>query len=94
MTAEPDGTRNDRSERHRRDRKTGDRAIVLVLVGLVLLMPPLANAFHFDLKIFGVPFTMVYLFGVWAALIICAARLAPALKAMDERGADGSGGDP
>lgn len=63
------------------ERKLLDRALVLPLIGLVLLIPPLANAFHLDLSWFGIPFTVLYLFFVWGALIAGAALLAPGLRA-------------
>jgi len=52
--------------------KTRDRAMVLPLLGFALLMPPVGDIFQLDLKIAGVPFTLVYLFAVWALLIACA----------------------
>ena len=58
------------------DHKTSDRALILPLVGCLLLTPPLAGIFQLDIRILGIPFTGVYLFGVWAALIVGAAVLA------------------
>jgi len=55
--------------------KTRDRAMVLPLAGFALLMPPLGGAFQLEFKIAGVPFTLVYLFSVWAVLIFCGWRL-------------------
>jgi len=81
---------HDRAGQHRRDRKTRDRAVILLLTGLALLMPPLASIFHADAKLGGVPVTLIYLFAVWALLILGAARLARALRTMDEA-ADKSG---
>ena len=52
--------------------KARDRAIILPLIGLALLTPPLGGIFQLDIKIAGVPFTLVYLFVIWAALIACA----------------------
>ena len=49
--------------------KSHDRALVLSLVGVLLLVSPLAGIFQLDIKLFGVPFTLIYLFTVWAALI-------------------------
>jgi hypothetical protein len=57
------------------DRKTSDRALVLLLVGCLLLTPPLASIFQLDLRIMGIPFTGIYLFVVWGALIAGAAFL-------------------
>ena len=79
----------DRAGEYRRRRKTRDRALILLLIGLALLMPPLAKIFQIDAKLAGVPATLIYLFVVWAVLIIGAARLARPL-----RDADGNEDDP
>ena len=62
------------------DRKISDRALLLPLVGLLLLTPPLAGIFQLDIRVFGIPFTGFYLFGVWAALIIGAALLSRRIR--------------
>lgn len=49
--------------------------MVLLLVGCVLLLPPVAGVFQLDLRIMGIPFTGIYLFAVWGALIAGAAFL-------------------
>ena len=56
-------------------RRTGERSIVLLMIGCLLLTPPLADIFQLDWRIFGIPFTALYLFGVWAALIAATAVL-------------------
>ena len=61
------------------DRKTNDRALVLLLVGCLLLTPPLAGIFQLDIRVLGIPFTGFYLFAVWAALIAGAAMLSRCL---------------
>ncbi|HUV21323.1 MAG TPA: hypothetical protein VMZ32_06010 [Gammaproteobacteria bacterium] len=57
------------------DRKTNDRSLVLLIVGCLLLTPPLAGIFQLDFRILGIPFTGFYLFAVWGALIVGAALL-------------------
>jgi hypothetical protein len=57
------------------DRKTRDRALVLLLVGCLLLTPPLAGIFQLDFRVLGIPFTGFYLFAVWGGLIAGAAVL-------------------
>lgn len=52
-----------------RSHRTRERALVLVVLGIALLMPPMATTFHLELKIGGVPVALIYLFLVWAALI-------------------------
>lgn len=52
-----------------------DAAVVLPLVGLFLLMPPVITLFVRPADVAGVPLIVAYLFGVWLALIGCAALL-------------------
>ncbi|MFO1301116.1 MAG: hypothetical protein U1F17_12185 [Burkholderiaceae bacterium] len=52
-----------------------DAAVVLPLVGLFLLMPPVITLFVRPADVVGVPLIVAYLFGVWLALIGCAALL-------------------
>jgi hypothetical protein len=71
-----------------------DVARILPIVGMVLLMPPLIELFVADRWIGGVPLIVAYVFGVWLALIACAAWLARRLgkPAVDE--GEPSGGAP
>jgi hypothetical protein len=62
------------------DRKTSDRALVLLLVGCLLLTPPLAGIFQLDFKVLGIPFTGFYLFAVWGGLIAGAAVLSSRMQ--------------
>jgi len=71
---------HDRADQPLRHRKIRDRALILPLVGLILLMPPVAGVFHLDTTIAGLPFTVVYLFIVWAGLIAGAAVLSRRLR--------------
>lgn len=63
-----------------------DAATVLPLLAVFLLMPPVITLFSGAHSLAGVPLIVVYLFGVWLALIIGAAllarRLGPAAAAM------------
>ena len=61
-----------------------DAARVLPVIGAVLLMPPLLTLFVADISVLGLPLVVVYLFGVWLALIVCAALLAPRLPPSSE----------
>ena len=56
-------------------------AVLLPCLGLLLLMPPLIQLFAIDHDIGGVPLIVIYLFGVWIALVACAAWLARRLGA-------------
>lgn len=55
-------------------------AVALPLLGLFLLMPPLITLFAHGAGVAGVPLIVVYVFGVWCALIIAAALLARRLN--------------
>ncbi|MDH3666484.1 MAG: hypothetical protein OEN23_06095 [Paracoccaceae bacterium] len=75
--------------KHERDmafdhRKSRDRALILLLAGLILVTPPVGGIFHLDLKLAGVPFTLIYLFVVWAALILGTALLSRRLNSEPE----------
>ena len=83
-SAEPVKRKAQRSSRAR------DAAILLPLLGLFLLMPPMIALFAVNLDIAGLPLIVVYVFGIWLALVVCAAllarRLAPsAPDTTDER---------
>lgn len=65
-------------------RKSRDRAMILLLAGLILVTPPVGGIFQLDVKVAGVPFTLIYLFIVWAALILGTALLARRLNSEPE----------
>jgi uncharacterized protein (DUF58 family) len=67
----------DRSLRHRRLR---DRAMILPLIGVFLLLPPVAQIFEIHASIAGLPLVLVYIFAVWAGLIVGTAVLARSLR--------------
>ena len=52
-----------------------DAARLLPILGTVLLMPPVITLFVADVSIGGVPLIVVYVFGAWLALIVCAVWL-------------------
>lgn len=53
-----------------------DAAAVLPVLAVFLLMPPVITLFAGAHTVWGVPLIVVYLFGVWLALIVAAALLA------------------
>jgi len=61
-------------------RKIRDRSVALLLVGVVLLMPPMVRIAQIDTTVFGLPFALVYLFSVWGLLVIGGALLARPLR--------------
>ena len=73
-----------RADQPLRYRKARDRALILPLAGVILLTPPVAGIFQLDAKIAGMPFTLLYLFAVWAILIAGAAALSRQLRGQDE----------
>lgn len=84
----------DRADQPLRHRKARDRAVILPLVGAILFLPPVAAIFRVDATIGGIPLLVLYIFAVWAGLILAAALLAPRLResdaAVDEPGAEPS----
>ncbi len=64
-------------------RKTLDRSIVLLIVGAVLLMPPIIGISLVDMKLGGIPLPVLYVFLIWAALICGAAILSKPLRDND-----------
>jgi len=64
--------------------KYRDRSIALLIVGIVVLFPPVVGLALIDTKAFGIPFPVFYVFAVWAILIIGAAFLAKPLRESDK----------
>ena len=62
-------------------RRVRDRALVLLILGAVLLMPPGAQIFQIEAKIGGIPVGLAVLFLIWAGLILGARASAAALTA-------------
>lgn len=55
-------------------------AVALPMLGLFLLMPPMTVLFAQGAGLGGVPLIVLYVFGVWCALIVCAIGLARRLR--------------
>lgn len=68
-------------------RRHRDAAFLLPNLGLVLLVSPLIDVFTDAGRLFGIPVVVLYVFGVWFALILACGRLA---RALDEGGGDGA----
>lgn len=71
--------------------KAPDAAIVLPLFGLFLLMPPAIGLFASERQLFGIPLLVLYVFGVWAALILGALLLARRLGPLAAAGQEEPG---
>lgn len=54
----------------RRSNETGERLIVLFLLGVFLFNPPLLSIFDVPRALFGIPLLYVYLFACWGALLL------------------------
>jgi len=65
-----------------------DAAVILPLLGLFLLMPPLITLFARGEHLFGIPVIVIYIFGVWLALVACAALIARRLASPPDPPAD------
>jgi len=49
---------------------TGQRALALFLLGVLLFNPPLLSLFNDERLIFGVPLLYFYLFAAWGLVIL------------------------
>jgi len=75
---------DEQSPAAREPARTVDAARVLPVLGVLLLMPPVITLFAGIVDVGGVPLVVVYLFGVWLALIVCAALLARRLAPLHD----------
>jgi hypothetical protein len=80
MTSSNDPAIQDRGTSQVRHRKARDRSVALLLLGGVLLLPPIGAIFRLDTTLFGVPFPLAYIFVVWVLLIVGGALLVKALQ--------------
>ncbi|MFK7945752.1 MAG: hypothetical protein AB8B85_22970 [Paracoccaceae bacterium] len=67
----------------RKRTKAQERALVLLLAGCVLLLPPGAQIFQIEAKIAGIPVVLAVLFLLWAGMIVGALASARALSSTD-----------
>jgi len=58
-----------------------DAAVVVPLAALLLFMPPFISLFAVPASVFGIPLVVLYMFGVWAALVLLTWWLARRLAA-------------
>jgi hypothetical protein len=61
-------------------RKRRDAAFLLPMLAFVLLGSPIVDVFADAGRLFGIPAAVLYVFGVWFALIAACARLARSLE--------------
>ncbi len=88
-----DGTLADRKHDLLSRRTAPDRSIALLLVGTVLLLPPLATIFLIDGTLAGVPIPLLYILIVWGLLIAGGAVLARPLRENDSLTASTTGSE-
>ncbi len=69
----------DRAQKQLWQRKLRDRSVVVLILGAVLLLPPVGSIALVDAALFGLPVPIIYVFAVWALLIAAAASLARGL---------------
>ena len=74
-----------RTDRHRRWQ---DAAFAIPVFAALLLLPPFLNLFTIREVLFGIPLEVVYLFTIWAALVIGGALLSRHLPHQIEPTAD------
>jgi hypothetical protein len=71
----------------RRKGRVRDRAVVLLVLGVVLWLPPLCGASLVEGRILGLPVPLFYIFAVWALLILGTVLLArPLAEASGDEG--------
>lgn len=66
-------------------------AVLLPILGLFLLFPPFITLFTGPLRPFGIPLIVVYIFGVWLAIIFVTALLVRRLQTPAAPGAPDEG---
>lgn len=64
-----------------RARKARDAGVILPVFGAVALTPPVAWIFSIDTQLFGIPLVVLYVFVVWAVLILGARGIARRIEA-------------
>lgn len=60
-----------------------EASITILVVGILLLMPPLITLFNSVVDWINIPLVVIYIFGTWLALIICAFLLSLSKETAD-----------
>lgn len=66
-----------------RTRKVRDAAALLPVAAVFLLLPPIILIFSAPVLIAGIPLIVLYVYGVWACLILCALLVAVRVREVD-----------
>lgn len=69
-----------------RTRNVRDAAAILPVAVIILLLPPVILIFSAPVLIAGIPLIVLYVYGVWACLILCALLVALRVKEADGNG--------
>lgn len=70
-------------------RKLVSAALFLTIAGAILIMPPVAVVFQVERRVLGIPGEVIYLFLVWAALVVGAWWLGRRLPSEPAKPQDG-----
>lgn len=63
-----------------RTQGTRDAATALPVVAVFLLLPPVILVFAAPALVFGIPLIVIYVYGVWAAVVLAALLIARRLE--------------
>lgn len=69
-----------------RTRNIRDGAAILPVAAIFLLLPPTILVFSAPVLIAGIPLIVLYVYGVWACLILCALLVALRVREVDANG--------
>ena len=65
-----------------------DASILILCLGIVLLLPPITFIFDKPTVLFGVPLVVLYMFGVWFALVLASCMISRHLRKAMEKDAE------
>jgi|APTNR8051073442_1049403.scaffolds.fasta_scaffold28739_2 hypothetical protein len=75
-------------------RHVRDMASILPVAAIVLFLPPMILVFSAPVLVAGVPLIVLYLYGVWAGIILVALLVARRLEDADEEAQDSADNEP
>ncbi|WP_322989045.1 hypothetical protein [Hoeflea sp.] len=75
-------------------RRWQDAAFAIPVFVVLLLLPPVLNLFTIRRLLFGIPLEVVYLFTIWAALVMFGALLSRGLPHQIDVGEDADKSEP
>lgn len=75
-------------------RHVRDMASILPVAAIVLFLPPMILVFSAPVLVAGVPLIVLYLYGIWAGIILVALLVARRLEDADEEAQDSADNEP